>query len=388
MSEDNNENDTPPPSTDPQPSAPQPSDSQTSSSQPSPTEPVENQAFRLVFNGEGAEYFRIWIVNLTLSILTLGIYSAWAKVRTNRYFYGSTTLDGDAFEYHAEPLQILKGRIIAIAALAVYILAQTFFPIVSLVLFGAFLLVLPLIVVRSLRFRAIMSSWRGIRFGFDGGVWDAAKAYVFWPLFGIVTLGFGMPYAWYKQNQYTVGNHRFGTTPAHSTTSGSDFYLIFFVIFGIAIVMSLGLGILGAIVAIAAGAGAGAEGAGSDNTGPAIAILAFIYIGYFFMYVLIFAVFQAMRYRLVYSNIVLSDTLTHSDVKVREWTKIVVINSVLLIITLGLYYPWARVKLTNYMVTRTWIESPDLSGFMARTGQDENALGEELGEAFDLGIGI
>ena len=71
MSEDNNENDTPPPSTDPQPSAPQPSDSQTSSSQPSPTEPVENQAFRLVFNGEGAEYFRIWIVNLTLSILGL-----------------------------------------------------------------------------------------------------------------------------------------------------------------------------------------------------------------------------------------------------------------------------------------------------------------------------
>ena len=38
------------------------------------------------FSGRGGEYFRIWIVNLVLTILTFGIYSAWAKVRTKRYF--------------------------------------------------------------------------------------------------------------------------------------------------------------------------------------------------------------------------------------------------------------------------------------------------------------
>ncbi|MED5348372.1 MAG: DUF898 family protein, partial [Pseudomonadota bacterium] len=43
---------------------------------------------RFQFHGEGGEFFRIWIVNLVLSIVTLGIYSAWAKVRTKRYFYG------------------------------------------------------------------------------------------------------------------------------------------------------------------------------------------------------------------------------------------------------------------------------------------------------------
>ena len=30
------------------------------------------------FTGKTGEYFRIWIVNLALTILTLGIYSAWA----------------------------------------------------------------------------------------------------------------------------------------------------------------------------------------------------------------------------------------------------------------------------------------------------------------------
>ena len=42
---------------------------------------------QLSFTGTGSEYFRIWIVNLLFTILTLGIYSAWAKVRKLRYFY-------------------------------------------------------------------------------------------------------------------------------------------------------------------------------------------------------------------------------------------------------------------------------------------------------------
>src|SRR5579862_5722202 len=41
------------------------------------------------FNAKPDEYFRIWIVNLALTLATLGVYSAWAKVRKLRYFYSS-----------------------------------------------------------------------------------------------------------------------------------------------------------------------------------------------------------------------------------------------------------------------------------------------------------
>ena len=50
---------------------------------------VEHQGIKrhgFEFTGEGYEFFRIWIVNICLTIITLGIYSALAKVRTNRYF--------------------------------------------------------------------------------------------------------------------------------------------------------------------------------------------------------------------------------------------------------------------------------------------------------------
>ena len=57
--------------------------------------------YPFVFRGTGGEYFGIWIVNLALTVITLGIYSAWAKVRTRRYFYGNTYVAGHAFDYHA-----------------------------------------------------------------------------------------------------------------------------------------------------------------------------------------------------------------------------------------------------------------------------------------------
>jgi len=66
-------------------------------------------AHRLRFTGDGREYFRIWIVNLLLTLGTFGVYGAWAKVRKLRYFRQNTLLDGHAFDFHARPLPMLFG---------------------------------------------------------------------------------------------------------------------------------------------------------------------------------------------------------------------------------------------------------------------------------------
>jgi uncharacterized membrane protein YjgN (DUF898 family) len=69
--------------------------------------------------GSGLEYFAIWIVNLLLSIITLGIYSAWAKVRREQYFHRNTLLDDHPFEYTGDPLRILLGRVLALVVIGV-----------------------------------------------------------------------------------------------------------------------------------------------------------------------------------------------------------------------------------------------------------------------------
>ncbi len=104
------------------------------------------QTYPFVFTGSAAEYFRIWIVNVFLTVITLGVYNAWAKVRTRRYFYAHTTLDGYAFDYLANPVAILKGNLIIAAGLVLFLIAQQFAPELNgVVVLGFYAIVLYLI---------------------------------------------------------------------------------------------------------------------------------------------------------------------------------------------------------------------------------------------------
>ena len=98
------------------------------------TTPPQPQVDKVAFSGKAGEFFGIWIVNLLLSIVTLGIYSAWAKVRTNQYFYGHTRIDQQPFRYLATPLQILKGRIIAVIIFALFFVLSSLSPVFALLL--------------------------------------------------------------------------------------------------------------------------------------------------------------------------------------------------------------------------------------------------------------
>lgn len=114
--------------------------------------PAERR-YPVEFAADTGEYFRIWIVNLALTVITLGIYSAWAKVRRRRYFYGHTRIDGEGFEYRANPVAILKGRLIAVAAIAVYYGAGHFAPQYQLLLWIPLVIFGPWLLVRSLAAR-------------------------------------------------------------------------------------------------------------------------------------------------------------------------------------------------------------------------------------------
>ncbi|MES1194436.1 MAG: DUF898 family protein, partial [Opitutus sp.] len=121
-------------------------------------------AHGFVFHGEAREYFRIWIVNTLLTLLTFGLYSAWAKVRKRRYLRGNTELMGHRFDYRANPPRILAGNILVALMFLAYMVVGEVYPVVR---FGALLvglILLPWVVVRSLAFNAHNTTYRGMRF--------------------------------------------------------------------------------------------------------------------------------------------------------------------------------------------------------------------------------
>ena len=114
-------------------------------------------------------------MNLALSIVTVGVFSAWAKVRRERYFYGNTWVAGAPFQYLASPINILKGRAIAVVLLTVYAgagqLSLAAQPVVLLII----LLATPWLLVSALRFRARYSAWNSLNFRFTGSLGESAR---------------------------------------------------------------------------------------------------------------------------------------------------------------------------------------------------------------------
>lgn len=226
----------------------------------------------VVFRGRTSEYFGIWIVNLLLSIITLGIYSAWAKVRRKKYFYNNTLIDGVGFDYHASPIAILKGRIIAFVLYLVFVFASGIHPAVSIVLSILLFIAIPWIIVRGLKFNARNSSHRGLRFDFDGSYKDAALIFLGFPLlFGSIVgltiwgfvaltsewvtalvapllvmaaLAFYVPFIMQRQQQFMINHHKFGTTKFDMKAKFKEFLMIFVKLFGVLLGISLIIGLI------------------------------------------------------------------------------------------------------------------------------------------------
>ena len=222
---------------------------QTGSNDPVLAVPAE-EIHHILFTGKGSEYFGIWVVNLLLTILTLGIYSAWAKVRRMQYFYRNTLLAGASFDYHGNPVAILKGRLIAVAMLVVYNVAGKADPLLGLAVGAVIVCVLPRLLLKSLQFRLHNSSYRGLRFRFTGTLNDAYVVFLLLPLASLFTLYLLAPFCHQRIKRFQHNNSAFGQTQFSINAPIRAFYSIYLKVLGIIIV---GGGVLAFVVFTALG---------------------------------------------------------------------------------------------------------------------------------------
>jgi uncharacterized membrane protein YjgN (DUF898 family) len=315
------------------------------------------------FTGTGAEFFRIWIVNISLSIITLGIYSAWAKLRTKSYFYGNTHLEGNTFAYLASPIAILKGRVIALLFVLALTTASEIYPLIGVAMTLFVLAIIPWLVVRSLRFNATYTAYRNVRFNFVGGWSEAAMAFGVWPLLSLLTIGVLFPLALCRQQQFIVGNSAYGTSTFDFEVPAARFYHV--------CLLALGIIILGVMItaAIAQGPVAGL-------------LLAFTYL-------VAFAFFRAHLFNITYAGASLNAHGFKPSMTTAGMGLLYLTNMAAMIVTLGLFYPWARIRTAQYMANslNACLVEP-LDQFVAAEAARVNALGEELGDMLDLDISL
>ncbi|WP_454742175.1 YjgN family protein [Cupriavidus necator] len=335
----------------------------------------------LSFTGSGSEYFRIWIVNVLLTIVTFGIYSAWAKVRTLQYFYRNTRLDGASFDYHGKPSAILKGRAIVVALAFAFQVASNLSPFLALAMLVALLAVFPLLLVRSLRFRMANSSYRGLRFGFTGRDAEAYRVFVLWPLAALFTLGLLGPLAHQRFKRYQHDHTRFGTAPFAFSAGAGDFYGVYLRAFGVVLAAAIAGVVLSFVLGVVVAPGASGV--------AAAALLGFGIVGFYLGMLAVSPYLMARLQNVVWSHTTLAPHAFRSQVKAGRMIFIFVTNLIAIALTLGLYLPFARVRAARYRLESVaMLAAGPLDSFVAGEMQQVGALGDAAVDWYDIDIAL
>lgn len=330
------------------------------------------QALPFVFTGKGGEYFGIWIVNLLLTIVTLGIYSAWAKVRRLQYFYRNTSLAGASFDYHGNPVAILKGRVIMFVLFVLYNATAQFAPLFGLIMFVALAAVMPFLLQRSLCFRAHYTSWSGLRFGFDGSLGGAYRVFLLWPFLTTITLYLLGPMWHQRLKQYQHRHARYGATQFAFDARVGGFYRVYLLAFGVVIV--------GVILIVIA------SGLGATQNSAFVALLPFAILG---LALFIQPYLMAKLQNLVWNHTQIGPHRFDSHVASGRLFFIVITNLIGIVLTLGLYQPFAAIRLARYRLESvSLLAAGPLDEFVAGQQQEVSASGEGAADVFDIDIAL
>ena len=337
------------------------------------------------FTGKAKEFFGIWLSNLLLSILTLGIYSAWAKVRSRRFFLGHTLIGGHRFDYHADPKVILKGRAIVVSVLVVMSLVSELSTVLSGTSLVLLMLALPWLANRSLRFNARMTSFRNVRFDFSGTYGKSLLAFVLLPLLGLLSLGLLQPFATRYSGRYLAANYSYGEAKLESDPQLKKLYKGFFQAFTIILLPFV------VLLAIVAQHDWDLERLiliqDAEATGWLIDLSPFA---------LIIALYLAFfHYRAVARNSILgslSISGVHqlkSEISGFRLAWIVLSNSFLTLSSFGLLQPWGAVRRWRYeTVSLQLISGGSLDEFIGKIQPAEGIIGSEYTDLQDIDVGI
>lgn len=340
----------------------------------------------LHFTGNAREYFGIWIVNLLLTIITLGIYSPWAKVRRLQYFYRHTELAGSSFDFHGSPIRILIGRAIAVAMLIAYNAAVQFASPFTLVLLALFAVFLPWLLRNSFRFRLHNTSWRGTRFHFRGTLKSAYRVFLVNGFLAIITLYLMAPFMHQRMKAYQHNNSWFGNTRFSFHARIRDFYLIYLLLF---------VGVVAFV--IVAGAGVALLGVSfptpeSETPQDPLAvakIFGLIYAVALAFAVLVWPAFSALVGNLIWNNTRIGEHRITCRMSPWRVIWIAVSNLVIVVLSLGLMIPWAAIRWARYRVESMALHpAGSLQEFTTGEAENVSALGEETASVFDFDIAL
>ena len=172
---------------------------------------------------------------MLLSIVTLGVYYFWAKVRVRSYILSQTECAGDRFAYHGTGRELLLGFVKAVLLIGIpFLLLDLGIDLVArgpvaqaaggLLSYVAILAFFAFATVGARRYRLSRTSWRGVRFSFRGRVLEFLRLFVGGSLLTTITIGLYYPFFDTRRHGFLVSQSYFGNQTFSFDGRGRDLF--------------------------------------------------------------------------------------------------------------------------------------------------------------------
>ncbi|QIM51217.1 YjgN family protein [Hydrogenophaga crocea] len=382
---------------------------------PAPVAPQQDtpprvQTLPIRFTGSGSEYFRIWIVNLLLTLVTFSLYWPFARARRIAYFQNNTLVGDDPLGFHGDPWKMFRGYIVVmVLAIAYGALSETV-PAVAAVLLLLFALVWPALWRASLQFRLRNTSWRGVRMAFVGdlkGAYGAllpffvpalvlvlflpdvasdekpspeASRRVLWVLGAVAVYTLAvLPWCFARLKRYQHGSYLFAGERTELRAGNGRFYGLLARVIGLLLlVVALVIGVV-ALIAYSGGPGARMLG-----------FFAAIGVMYLLMPLIVVPYATVALQNLVWANTRTRHTRFRSELRFGTLFRLTLVNWLLIVCTLGLYWPFAQVRTARARLECMALQvKGDVDSWMARAQvRQGGVLGDAAGDFFGIDVGL
>lgn len=349
------------------------------------------------FDGTTAEYFEIWLVNLLLTICSLGFFKPWAKARKHQYFYSKTSVGKHQLSYSAP----LKRSMIWAAVTPVFVLATAaallYQPVLLLGVMAAAVLAYPFCRHYGLVQHAAASGYRGRRFAYTGSLKDSYLRLVVWPVLTValafLPLGHSLRSSWgYRFENHNYGNERFSAKLPLSRLWGLVAVTAMVSIAAVALVVAIAWAAL-----MAQGGESAVEYffntliAGRFRVTHGFALMAFLVAAVWPL-----AVWRGKSEKLFCTGVRLEAGVNFdTEISLSKLTGLYFVNFIAIVLSFGFAIPWATVRVARYRASVTklicYTDIEDLVGDKAagvmqlKQATAQQSVGTELLSALDQG---
>ncbi len=328
------------------------------------------------FTGTAGEMWPIVLKNLLLNIITLSFYRFWGRTNVRRYLWSNVRFMGDPLEYTGRGGELFVGFLI--------VTVVVFLPLVGLltwaqalmargepfgfILFSAgYLLLLwlaPLGLYRAFKYRMSRTRWRGVRGAQTESGVRYATEFFFYTILTVFTAGLLLPFMEAKLYTQETNNRRFGTGRFSFSGSSGPLYSAFLISYAL---------VVGGYVLVFVIAGN-------------LAKLGFVAIlGLYLFLGLAFAIYELAKLKHFWNSTKFEGAEFVFNGEIGELIKLYLGNILLTLVTLGIAYPIAQMRVVRFMTEHLVLVGQINLAAVTQSTEAEPGFGEGLAEGFDMG---